>query len=568
MSEELRQENERLHLEVESLRRRLEEAEETVHAIRAGQVDAVVVEGEHDSVLTLEDVYRPYRLLVERVTEGAATLTCDGAILYCNRRFADMLMWPQKSLIGRSLRDYTAADDHPAVVALLREAEGGSVQSELRLRRSDGEWVDVYLGATPVQEGAVGTCLMVTDLTQQKQYEQLVAAESLARSLLAELREADRRKDEFLAMLAHELRGPLAPLRNMLEFMTRARDDGAQLDRAVATMQRQLDHLVRLVDDLLDISRITRDKIELRKQTVELASILYQSAEVCRPLAESANHRMTIKLPDEPVYLDADPVRLTQVFSNLLNNACKYTEPGGSISVIAEQNGNEVVVKVKDSGVGISPEKLTSIFEMFAQVDQTLERSQGGLGIGLTLVKRLVEMHGGSVEAASAGKGQGSEFTVRLPIAAEKTNAVPPPHRVEPRPIGGRRILIVDDNADAATSLAMLLKITGNETRTAYDGLAALKVSESFRPEIVLLDIGLPKLNGYEVCRRLRAEPWGQDVMLVAMTGWGQDEDRRKTSEAGFDEHVVKPIEYAALVKLLAQRQSASSDVAQAPVAG
>jgi PAS domain S-box-containing protein len=556
MSDELLRENERLRAETESLRQRLEEAEDTVNAIRAGQVDAVVVAGEQDAVLTLENVNRPYRLLVERMTEGAATLTCEGEILYCNHRFADLLQRPLQSLIGRSICDYVEPQNRPAVEALLREANSGTAQSEVRLRRTGGETTAAYLGVTAVQEGVVGTCLLLTDLTEQKRHEQLVAAESLARNLLGELQDAHRRKDEFLAMLAHELRGPLAPLRNMLDFMKRASGDAGQLEQAQSTMQRQLDHLVRLVDDLLDISRITRDKIELRREHVDLASIIYQSVEVCRPLAESANHRISINLPDEPIYLHADAVRLTQVFSNLLNNSCKYTEPGGRISLTADRRGGEVTVQVKDSGVGISPEKLRSVFEMFAQVDQTLERSQGGLGIGLTLVKRLVEMHGGSVEAASAGVGQGSEFTVRLPILAELPTAVPPPHMVEPPRITGRRILIVDDNVDAANSLAMLLKITGNETRTAFDGVSAIKVAESFRPDIILLDIGLPKINGYEVCRRIRGEPWGKDLMLVAMTGWGQEEDRRKTSEVGFDHHMVKPVAYAALVQLLGQRQS------------
>ncbi len=559
MSEELLQENQRLQRELETLRRRLEEAEETVYAIRAGQVDAVVVEGERDAVLTLEDVFRPYRLMVERMTEGAATLTCEGKILYCNRRFADLLQRPIQSLISNSISDYVENETRPAVEAMLLEAQAGNAQCEVRLLCANGEATSAYLSATAVQEGAVGTCLMLTDLTDQKRHQQLVAAESLARNLLSELQNADRRKDEFLAMLAHELRGPLAPLRNMLDFMKRATGDPAQLEQARNTMQRQLDHLVRLVDDLLDISRITRDRIELRKERVELASIVYQSVEVCRPLAESANHRITINLPHEPIYLHADPVRLTQVFSNLLNNACKYTEPEGNISLTAGRRDGDVEVIVKDSGVGISPDKLRSVFEMFSQVDQTLERSQGGLGIGLTLVRRLVEMHGGSVEAASPGEGQGSEFTVRLPVLAEKPAPVPPPHTAEPRPIAGRRILVVDDNADAANALAMLLKITGNETRTACDGIAAMKVAQSFRPDIILLDIGLPKLNGYEVCRRIREEPWGKDVMLVAMTGWGQEEDRRKTSEVGFDHHMVKPVEYAALVKLLGQSQTISA---------
>jgi CheY-like chemotaxis protein len=291
---------------------------------------------------------------------------------------------------------------------------------------------------------------------------------------------------------------------------------------------------------------------------VELASILHQSVEACRPRAESAKHELNLSLPTEPFYLYADPVRLIQVFGNLLNNACKYTEPGGRIWLTAQRQGSEVVVKVKDTGLGIPSDKLASIFEMFTQIDRSLERSQGGLGIGLTLVKQLVELHGGSVEAYSEGQGLGSEFVVHLPLLIEERKVKTPKPAVQSTPTANYKILIVDDNRDAAMSLAILLKIGGNETQTTHDGLAAIEAAATFHPDVVLLDIGLPKLNGYDVCRRIREQPWGKNMVLVALTGWGTDEDRRLSKEAGFNHHMVKPVDFAGLMSLLADLQTST----------
>jgi CheY-like chemotaxis protein len=294
-----------------------------------------------------------------------------------------------------------------------------------------------------------------------------------------------------------------------------------------------------------------------------LASVIDQSIEACRPLADCAKHEVTVTLPSEPIHLHADPMRLAQVFGNLLNNACKYTEMGGRIGLSAELAGGgrqprEVVVTVKDSGMGIPPDKLDSIFGMFTQVDRTLERSQGGLGIGLTLAKRLVEMHGGSIQAFSDGADRGSEFVVRLPVLIDKLRKQHPaePTRIEKEAPTGRRVLVVDDNPDGAASLAMLLKLAGNETYTAHDGVEAVKAAETIRPDVVFLDIGLPKLNGHDAARRIREQPWGTNMVLVALTGWGQDEDRRRSQEAGFDYHLVKPVDYADLNKLLASLPS------------
>jgi CheY-like chemotaxis protein/two-component sensor histidine kinase len=370
--------------------------------------------------------------------------------------------------------------------------------------------------------------------------------------LAVDLSNADRRKNEFLATLAHELRNPLAPMSNMLEVVKRANGNNEVVKRAHETLERQLDQMVRLVDDLLDLNRITHDRLELRRSEVELSSIIQQAVEVARPLVDSAEHHLIIDLPDEPVYLYADQARLAQLFGNLLNNSCKYTRPEGTVSLSAKLDGDEVVVSVKDNGAGIPPDKLESIFDMFMQVDSTSDRSQGGLGIGLTLVKRLTEMHGGSIEARSAGEGQGSEFIVRLPVLNRSAVSAHTGPDVESESQPQRRVMIVDDNRDSADSLAMLMEITGNETYMAHDGVEAVAAIEKYRPEVVLLDIGLPGLDGHEVCRRVREQPWGKDIVMIALTGWGQEDDRRKSEEAGFNGHLVKPVDYDMLLELLA----------------
>jgi PAS domain S-box-containing protein len=373
-------------------------------------------------------------------------------------------------------------------------------------------------------------------------------------TLLAALKDSDRRKDEFLAMLAHELRNPLAPIRNAVQIYRGKGPAVPDLQWATDVIDRQVDQMTRLVDDLLDVSRITRGKIELRRERAELATILTSAVEASRPLIEKWGHDLTVTIPPEPIYLDVDVTRVAQVVLNLLNNAAKYMDEGGRIWLAADQDGDSAVIRVKDSGVGISPEMLPRVFDMFSQEDRSLERSQGGLGIGLTLVQRLVEMQGGTVEARSDGPDKGSEFIVRLPVARDAES-----HKG--RAAEGRndelyvplkhRILVVDDNRDAADSLGMLLRMMGNEVATAHDGLEAVGAAATFHPEVILLDIGLPKLNGYEVARRIRAQPGGDKMVLIALTGWGQDEDRRRTKEAGFDQHMTKPVEFDALKRAL-----------------
>jgi signal transduction histidine kinase/ActR/RegA family two-component response regulator len=374
--------------------------------------------------------------------------------------------------------------------------------------------------------------------------------------LMQQLRDQDRRKDEFLATLAHELRNPLAPIRNSLQILKMPRVDAALIERSRAMMERQVHHLVRLVDDLLDVSRVMRGKITLRKERMELASVIARAIETVQPLIDAQGHELTVSLSNESLLLEADPVRLAQVIGNLLTNAAKYTEPRGKIFLTARRERDYAVLKVRDTGIGIAPEMLPKIFDLFVQVDHAATKSQGGLGIGLTLVRNLVEMHQGRVGARSAGLGQGSEFVVHLPLAEQQVEEPTQPiERTQPKRNGylsRRRIVIVDDNVDAAESLATLLRLQGHEVRVAHDGPSGLQMIQPGRQELVFLDIGMPGMDGNEVARRLRQQPALNGLVLVALTGWGTPEDRRRTAVAGFDHHLVKPVEPAALDQLLA----------------
>ena len=376
------------------------------------------------------------------------------------------------------------------------------------------------------------------------------------------LKDTDRRKDEFLALLAHELRNPLAPIRSAIEIMKLKPLDDPDLRHCRSVIERQADQLTRLVDDLLDVSRITRGKIRLEKNLVEVASIVARAVETNRALLDARRQELCVDLPSEPLYVEGDMTRLSQAVGNLLNNAAKYTDEGGRVFLQAERERRpggrdaEMVLRIRDTGVGIPPENLPNVFDLFTQLDHTLHRTQGGLGIGLALVRALVEMHGGRVAAHSDGLGHGSEFIVALPLHAEVAPAVSIPG--DAGSIAMRhRVLVVDDNRDSAETLAMVLRMHGSEVVTAHDGAAALDAGAVFRPDIVLLDIGMPEMDGYEVARRLRLEPWGENVLLVAQTGWGQPEDRRRTHDAGFDLHVTKPIDYAKLAKMLAAKSAA-----------
>ncbi|HTF87716.1 MAG TPA: ATP-binding protein [Planctomycetota bacterium] len=374
--------------------------------------------------------------------------------------------------------------------------------------------------------------------------------------LYEELREGDRRKDEFLATLAHELRNPLAPVRNSVQIMRSPSADSSDRERALGSIERQVTLLVRLVDDLLDVSRITRGKVALQLQAVELADIVAQALDVSRAVIEASGNTLAVEMPSTSVLIEADAVRLAQVISNLLANASKYTDRGGHILLACQVSDSQIVIRVRDDGMGIPEEMLPRIFDMFWQVDHALERAQGGLGIGLTLVRQLVELHGGNVEAFSEGPGKGSEFTIRLPrkeVSLRKAVPVAPPTSASPdRSRNPQRIVVVDDNVDSAESLALLLRLQGHEVSTAHDGLSAVELVLRQKPSLVLLDIGLPSLNGYDVARTLRAQ-LGSAIVLVAMTGWGQAEDRRRSQEAGFDHDLAKPVDQAPLQKILAE---------------
>ena len=448
---------------------------------------------------------------------------------------------------------------HEGDIARVAAAEEQSVRQfapfdcEFRSYTRSGQvkWLHCRSAPRDLPTGEIIWEGIILDVTERK-----AAAEALDRERERHeqsLHDADRRKDEFLATLAHELRNPLAPLRNGLQIMKISGQDAGAVEQVRDMMDRQLLQMVRLIDDLLDVSRITRGKLELRRERIELTKVVQNAIESCRPTIEAFGHQFTVSLPTMPVMLDVDPIRMAQVFGNLLVNAAKYTDRGGHISLTAERAGRDVLVSVSDTGIGIPPEHLPRLFEMFSQVAPALDRAQGGLGIGLSLARGLVEMHGGALEARSGGTGRGSEFIVRLPTAD------PEPIREVPRSAGEasksaprRRILVADDNRDGAESLAIMLRLAGHEVHTTHDGQAAVEAAAWFRPDVALLDIGMPILNGLEVARRIRAEPWGQKMLLVATTGWGQDEDKRRSKEAGFDEHLVKPVDLGALRTLLA----------------
>ncbi|HSE38324.1 MAG TPA: ATP-binding protein [Blastocatellia bacterium] len=678
MIDQAKAKDEAVSLKVEEISLPLPEAESILRALRGGEVDGVVVAREDgERVCMLSGAEHPYRVMIETMNEGAVTLTEHGRIVYCNKRFAEMVSTPIDQLTGSSISHLVA--DAPIFEALLSKSGSANSKEEIGLKASDGSIISTMFSVSPLQfdDETAGVCIVVTDLTDQKRTLELRAAREFERTLrehaeagqlkiskilesitdsfialdrewrftdvneraarilgkpraelignvvweifpqvvgseaydrlraaltnqraahfeapslaapgkwfevhahpseeglwiylrniterkvaevererlLKELSETNRQKDEFLAMLSHELRNPLAPISNAVEVLRRLFPDHPDLQSSTDVIGRQVNDLARLIDDLLDASRITSGKVRLQLQTIELASVVSRAIEATRPLTEARRHQLTVSLPSDPVWLTADPVRLPQVLNNLLNNAAKYTEEGGDIALTAELEGDELVIRVRDTGVGIPPEILPHVFDLFTQADRSLDRSQGGLGIGLTLARSIVGMHGGVVQAFSAGPGQGSEFLVRLPVVSEierrkddsrisdGTAAVKP-----------RRILIVDDNADSAETMALLLKLSGHEIEMAHDGERALMTARQFQPEIILLDVGLPGMHGYEVAERLRSLPENKNLVIVALTGYGQERDRQRAMEAGFDYHFVKPIDFQRLESLI-----------------
>jgi CheY-like chemotaxis protein/nitrogen-specific signal transduction histidine kinase len=420
-------------------------------------------------------------------------------------------------------------------------AHRAAVSNEIEIVRPDGTVLYVQNDVEPLYDthdviyGCVSVCV---DITDRKLAEMA-------------LRDADRRKDEFLATLSHELRNPLAPLRTAVELMRIARDDRAVVDKARATMERQLMHLVRITDDLLDVSRITQNKIEFRRERIDLRAVVHGAVEATRPMIDAQGHTLTIDLPDTPLWADADFTRLSQALSNLLNNAAKYTPSGGRVTVSAKGEASTVAISVADTGVGIPRDMLPRIFDMFTQLQAHRDRAHGGLGIGLTLAKRLVELHGGTIEAMSEGPNRGSRFTVHLPLLHEEAD-LPSASRHDDAPArAGIRILIADDNEDTAEMMEVMLGFKGHDVRVAHDGFEAVAIAATFNPHIAFLDIGMPRLDGYEAARRIRALP-GRRAVLVALTGWGQEEDKRRSRDAGFDHHLTKPPEPDILERLIA----------------
>jgi PAS domain S-box-containing protein len=496
----------------------------------------------------LRDSEERFRTLADSIPQLAWIARPDGHILWYNQRWYDYTGTTFAQMQGWGWRAVHDAADLPRVLANWKDAleKGQPWEDTFLLRRRDGAMRWHLSRAVPVRDtgGRVARWFGTnTDITERMEMERA-------------LKEADRRKDEFLATLAHELRNPLAPIRTALEILRLRQGDAAAFEHVRGMMERQVGHMVRLVDDLLDLSRISRGKIALRRERLDLAEVVRVAVETSRPLLEAARHELAVALPPEPVGVEGDLTRLAQVLANLLNNAAKYTPEAGRIDLRVAREGGQAVVRVRDSGVGIPADMLPRVFEMFTQVEHGGGRAQGGLGIGLTLVRGLVEMHGGAVEAHSDGPGKGSEFVVRLPLAPKAPRGAGAAERPGNGPPAAaapsRRILVVDDNVDSAESLGMLLKLMGNEVALAYDGPSALQTAAALVPDLVLLDLGMPGMDGFEVARRLRALPQLRAAVLVAQTGWAQEEDRRQSREAGFHFHLVKPVDPQELARLVA----------------
>jgi PAS domain S-box-containing protein len=480
--------------------------------------------------------------IVDSSDDAIVSKTLEGRILSWNRGATRIFGWEPHEVIGKQITIIIPPELHAEerqILEKLRHGERIEHFDTVRVAK-DGRRLAISLTVSPGRsaDGTVlGASKIARDVSERKLAEERLRASQEALQL------ADRRKDEFLALLAHELRNPLAPIRYALAANKKPGRTPEQCRQADDIIERQVAHMSRLLDDLLDISRITRGTLELKKTRAELTSVVGAAIETARPILDEKHHTLALDLPTQPLQIEADVVRLAQVFSNLLINAAKYTDPGGRIQLRAWNQGNDVIVSVSDNGIGIPAELLPRVFNMFFQSHAALGRAEGGLGVGLSLVRGLVRLHDGSVEARSEGPGKGSEFTVRLPMGAARPDAIGAEDEVEPL-LGdaGLKILVVDDNRDAADTCAMLLEASGHHVQTAYTGRQALELARTFRPHAMLLDIGLPDLDGYRLAQQIRGTPWGRGAVLVAVTGWGQEQDRQRAVAAGFDHHLVKPI--------------------------
>lgn len=505
------------------------------------------------------------RSVVDHVVDGIITIDERGNIESFNPAAEKLFGYQRGEVIGCNIKmlmpePYHSQHDgyvanyltsgHAKIIGIGREVVG---------KRKDGSTfpMDLAVSEFHLKDRRYFTGI-VRDISERKQ------AENDLRKLASDLSEADRRKTEFLATLGHELRNPLAPIRTGLELLKVVADDPAQMEETRTMMEKQIQQMVRLIDDLLDVSRITQDKLALRTCRVVLAEVIQNAVETSRPFIDEAAHQLKVTLPQQTVYLEADPNRLAQVVSNLLINSAKYTPQEGKIWLSAEQAGEEVIIAIKDDGIGIPTEMQDRLFEMFNQIDRPLEQGHKGLGIGLTLVKRLVEMHGGMIEVRSEGTNRGSEFKVRLPILAE---SLPREPKATQKDVAvntkGLRVLVVDDNTAAAKMLSSIIRMMGNEVRIANDGQEAIERAGDFLPDVVFMDLGMPRMNGYEAAGHIRKQPWGEKMMLVALTGWGQEEDKRRTKEAGFNYHLVKPAESVELQKLLSLAEDRRYDASR-----
>ncbi len=486
--------------------------------------------------------------LLDNAPVGFGFFDQDFRYLRINPALAELNGLSVEDHLGRTLDEVipALADRISQAFQKVKETGRSVVNQEitgetLRFPGQERSWLCNFYPVSTPDGTLLGTGVVVSDIDDRKRMEQA-------------LRDADHRKDEFLAMLAHELRNPLAPISNAVQIMRVEGPEGPSFQWSISVIADQIKQMTRMVDDLLDVSRITRGKVELKRQQIELADVVGLAVEASRPLLADYRHHLSVQLPSSSIVLDVDPARIAQVLSNLLNNAAKYTPPGGAISLFIEEAGNDVIIRVQDNGIGISPELQPKLFDLFVQADQSLSRSRGGLGIGLTVVRSLVEMHDGSVSVQSKGPGQGSEFSIRIPRSARPALLVADRARAAVQPgvkLPRQRILVVDDNLKNAASLKVLLQALGHEVHTAHDGVTALELLRELHPDVVFLDIGLPLVDGYEVARLCRKDPALDHIILVALTGYGQEEDRLRSQDAGFNAHLVKPVDLEELRLLL-----------------
>lgn len=483
--------------------------------------------------------------IVASSDDAIISKTLEGIITSWNRGAERVFGYTAAEAIGRPITMLIPEDRHDEEGMILSRLRAGEPLEHFETVRKtkDGNLIDISVTISPVRDemgNVIGASKVARDVTLQKRVQ-------------LELKEADARKTEFLALLAHELRNPLGPIRHAVKILRARAPSPEELQWATSIIDRQTEHMTRLVEDLLDVSRITRGTIELRRERVDVATVLKSAVEASSALIERHRHQLKVTTPSQPLYVEGDVTRLTQIVANVLDNAAKYTDPGGKVWLSAEREGDNAVIRVKDSGIGITSEVLPRIFDMFTQAGLPLERSQGGLGVGLALVERLVLLHGGTVSAYSAGAGQGSQFTIKLPLAqAQKLPAVEQRNQSIAQPRSRCKVLVVDDNVDSVDSLAMLLRMMGHEVETASDGASGLDRAVAFKPDVAILDIGLPKVNGYELAKQIREQEWSKSVILVALTGWGQEQHRRRSEESGFNHHLTKPVEFDVLQEILA----------------